>query len=164
VTAGIDRDKRIAAYEAVHDDYHGIMLKALADRLAEAFAEHLHQRVRKELWGYAPDEDLSNDALIAEQYRGIRPAPGYPACPEHTEKGEIFRVLDASKNAEMCLTESFAMLPAASVSGYYFSHPESAYFGIGRIGRDQLEDYAARKQMALEEAEKWLGPLLNSDD
>ena len=153
-------EKRVAALEAAHDDYAAIMLKVLADRLAEAFAERLHERVRREFWGYAPDERWSQAELIAEAYRGIRPAPGYPACPDHTTKGELFRVLNAGRNADMQLTESFAMLPASSVSGFYLSHPESTYFAVGRIGRDQLEDYARRTGMALEEAEKWLAPNL----
>jgi 5-methyltetrahydrofolate--homocysteine methyltransferase len=153
-------EERVAALEAAHDDYAAIMLKVLADRLAEAFAERLHERVRREFWGYAPDERWSKAELIAEAYRGIRPAPGYPACPDHTAKGELFRVLDAARNADMQLTESFAMLPASSVSGFYLSHPESTYFAVGRIGRDQLEDYARRSGMAIEEAEKWLAPNL----
>ena len=153
-------DARVAAYEAKHDDYNAIMLKVLADRLAEAFAEHLHQRVRQEFWGYAADEALSSEDLIAEKYRGIRPAPGYPACPDHTEKGELFRLLDAPGNAGMSLTESFAMLPASAVSGFYLAHPEANYFAVGKIGRDQVEDYARRKNMPLEEAERWLAPYL----
>jgi 5-methyltetrahydrofolate--homocysteine methyltransferase len=153
-------ETRLADYEAKNDDYNAIMLKVLADRLAEAFAEHLHQRVRRELWGYASDEALTNEELIAEKYRGIRPAPGYPACPDHTEKGTLFRLLDAPKNAGMTLTESFAMLPASAVSGFYFSHPDSAYFAVGKLGRDQVEDYARRKAMTLEDAERWLAPYL----
>jgi 5-methyltetrahydrofolate--homocysteine methyltransferase len=153
-------DARLAEYEAKNDDYNAIMLKVLADRLAEAFAEHLHQRVRREFWGYAADEALSNEDLIAEKYRGIRPAPGYPACPDHTEKGDLFRLLDAPKNAGMTLTESFAMLPASAVSGFFFSHPDSGYFAVGKLGRDQVEDYARRKGMSLEEAERWLSPYL----
>ena len=160
VTAGIGLDRLVRDFEAAHDDYNAIMAKALADRLAEAFAERLHQRVRQEFWGYAVDELLKNDDLIAEQYRGIRPAPGYPACPDHTEKGELFRVLDAPHNASITLTETFAMSPAASVSGYYFAHPEARYFGTGRIDRDQAADYARRKGMSLAEAEKWLAPVL----
>jgi 5-methyltetrahydrofolate--homocysteine methyltransferase len=136
------------------------MLKALADRLAEAFAEHLHQRVRREYWGYAADEALSNEDLIAEKYRGIRPAPGYPACPDHTEKGALFTLLDAGRNAQMQLTESYAMLPTAAVSGFYLSHPDASYFAVGKIGPDQLEDYARRKGMSVAEAEKWLAPWL----
>jgi 5-methyltetrahydrofolate--homocysteine methyltransferase len=153
-------DERVAAFEAAHDDYAAIMLKVLADRLAEAFAERLHERVRREFWGYAPEERLSKAELLAEAYRGIRPAPGYPACPDHTAKGELFRLLDAAGNAGMRLTESFAMLPASSVSGFYLSHPDSSYFAVGRIGRDQLEDYARRSRLAVDEAEKWLAPNL----
>ena len=153
-------DERVASFEAQHDDYSAIMLKVLADRLAEAFAERLHERVRREFWGYAPDERLSAAELISEAYRGIRPAPGYPACPDHCAKADIFRVLDAERNAAMHLTESFAMLPASSVSGFYLSHPESSYFAVGKIGRDQLEDFAARSGRSLEEAEKWLSANL----
>ena len=160
VTAGLGLDEVVARYEADHDDYNAIMAKALADRLAEALAEWTHARVRRELWGYAPDEALDNDALIAEKYRGIRPAPGYPSCPDHTEKGELFSVLSAPETAGIHLTESFAMLPAASVSGYYFAHPQAAYFGLGRIGRDQVEDYAARKEMSVEQVERWLASSL----
>ena len=145
---------------ADNDDYGSIMAAALADRLAEAFAELLHERVRRELWGYAPDEALDNDALIAERYQGIRPAPGYPSCPDHTEKRTIFDLLDAERAAGIQLTESMAMLPGASVSGYYFWHPEARYFGLGRIDRDQLEDYARRKGWSAEEAERWLAPNL----
>ena len=133
VTSGIGIEARVEEFEARHDDYSAIMLKSLADRLAEAFAEHLHQRVRREFWGYAADETLDNDALIREEYRGIRPAPGYPACPDHTEKGDLFRLLDAPK-VGITLTESYAMWPAAAVSGFYFSHPESQYFAVGKIG------------------------------
>ena len=140
VTAGIGIDERVAEYEARHDDYNAIMLKALADRLAEAFAEHLHWRVRRELWGYSPDEDADSERLVREKYRGIRPAPGYPACPDHTEKGPLFDLLDVIENAEMTLTENYAMLPTAAVSGLYFSHPESQYFAVGKIERDQVED------------------------
>ncbi len=160
VTAGGGIERKIAEFEARHDDYSAIMLKVLADRLAEAFAEHLHERVRREFWAYASDERLDNAQLIAEAYRGIRPAPGYPACPDHTEKGALFALLEAQVNADMRLTESFAMLPAASVSGFYFSHPESSYFAVGKIGRDQLEDYARRKAMSFAEAERWLAPVL----
>jgi 5-methyltetrahydrofolate--homocysteine methyltransferase len=160
VTAGGGIERKIAEFEAAHDDYGAIMLKVLADRLAEAFAEHLHERVRREYWGYADDERLDNAQLIAEAYRGIRPAPGYPACPDHTEKAALFALIDAQAHAGMRLTESFAMLPAASVSGFYFSHPESSYFAVGRIGRDQLEDYARRKAMSVAEAERWLAPVL----
>jgi 5-methyltetrahydrofolate--homocysteine methyltransferase len=160
VTAGIGIEHRIAGFEADHDDYHAILLKALADRLAEAFAERLHERVRKEFWGYAMGENLSNEELIREEYRGIRPAPGYPACPDHTEKGILWNLLDPIGNAGMHLTESFAMLPTASVSGFYFSHPEARYFGLGKIGRDQVEDYAPRKGMTVREVERWLAPVL----
>jgi len=160
VTAGLGVAEKVREFEAAHDDYHAILLKALADRLAEALAEQMHGRIRRELWGYAPDEMLDNEALIAEAYRGIRPAPGYPSCPDHTEKGELFRVLAAPDNAVMSLTESFAMRPAASVSGYYFAHPEARYFGLGRIDRDQVADYAARKGWDVETAEKWLAPNL----
>ena len=151
---------KLALFEAQHDDYNAIMLKVLADRLAEAFAEHLHERVRREYWGYAPDERLTAAQLIAEEYRGIRPAPGYPACPDHTEKHALFALLDAPRNAGITLTESFAMLPASAVSGFYLSHPESSYFAVGKIGRDQVEDYARRKSIAVAEAEKWLAPYL----
>ncbi|MGW8269226.1 MAG: vitamin B12 dependent-methionine synthase activation domain-containing protein, partial [Burkholderiales bacterium] len=160
VTAGGGIDARVAQFEAQHDDYSAIMLKALADRLAEAFAEHLHARVRREFWGYAADEQLENDALIEEAYRGIRPAPGYPACPDHTEKAQLFALLGASENASMQLTESFAMLPTASVSGFYFSHPESSYFAVGKVGNDQVADYARRKGIPVAEAERWLAPNL----
>ena len=159
VTAGIGIEKKLAEFEKKHDDYSAIMLKALADRLAEAFTELLHKRVRREFWGYARDENLDNDALIAEQYRGIRPAPGYPACPDHTEKGPLFKVLGAERIG-MRLTESYAMYPASSVSGFYFSHPQSQYFAVGKVGRDQVEDYARRKGMPLDEAERWLAPYL----
>ncbi len=160
VTAGGGIEVRIAEFEARHDDYGAIMLKSLADRLAEALAERLHERVRREFWGYAVDEKLATDELVGEKYRGIRPAPGYPACPDHTEKRFLFDLLDAERNADMVLTESCAMLPAASVSGFYLSHVESSYFAVGKIGRDQLEDYAKRKGMHIEEAERWLAPYL----
>jgi len=160
VTAGGGIDGRLARFEAEHDDYSAIMLKVLADRFAEALTERLHERVRREFWGYAADEKLTNEQLIAEQYRGIRPAPGYPACPDHTEKRMLFGLLDAQKNADMQLTESFAMLPAASVAGFFLSHPEASYFAVGKIGRDQLEDYARRKSMSIAEAERWLAPYL----
>jgi 5-methyltetrahydrofolate--homocysteine methyltransferase len=163
VTAGIGIDAHVARFEADHDDYNAILLKSLADRLAEAFAERLHQRVRKEFWGYAADESLDNDALVAEGYRGIRPAPGYPACPEHSEKGTLFQWLDAPGNADMSLTESFAMLPTAAVSGYYFSHPESQYFVVGRVSKEQVEDYAKRKGVTLAQAERWLASNLDYD-
>ncbi len=160
VTTGLGIEKRIKEYEADHDDYHSIMLKALADRLAEAFAELMHLKVRKELWGYAADEHLANDELIKEQYKGIRPAPGYPACPEHTEKALLWQLLDAEENAGIELTDSMAMWPAAAVSGWYFAHPESKYFAVGKINRDQVEDYARRKGMSVEDAERWLAPSL----
>jgi 5-methyltetrahydrofolate--homocysteine methyltransferase len=161
VTAGIGEDKHIKKFEAAKDDYSAIMLRALADRLAEAFAERMHERVRKDYWGYAPDENLANDQLIKEAYRGIRPAPGYPAQPEHSEKGTLFKLLDAEHKIGVTLTESYAMWPGSSVSGFYFAHPESRYFGIGKIERDQVEDYAKRKGWAVAEAERWLGPILN---
>ena len=160
VTAGLGIERKLAEFEAQHDDYNAILLKALADRLAEAFAEHLHQRVRREYWGYAADEALSNEEMIAEKYRGIRPAAGYPACPDHTEKGSLFALLEAEKHTGMALTESFAMHPAASVSGFYLAHPAARYFAVTKIGRDQLEDYAKRKGMTLAEAERWLAPVL----
>jgi 5-methyltetrahydrofolate--homocysteine methyltransferase len=162
VTAGHGLAEHKAAFEAAHDDYSAILLTALADRLAEAFAERLHERVRRELWGYAADEALDNAALIAEAYQGIRPAPGYPASPDHTEKVTIFRLLEATERAGMELTESMAMLPAASVSGLYLWRPEARYFGVGRIDRDQLADYAARKGWTVTEAERWLAPNLAS--
>ena len=160
VTAGHGLAEARVRFEAAHDDYSAILLTALADRLAEAFAERLHELVRRELWGYAAAEELDNDALIKESYQGIRPAPGYPACPDHTEKETLFRLLEAESRAGITLTESMAMLPAASVSGYYFWHPQARYFGLGRIGRDQLEDYARRKGWTLPEAERWLAPNL----
>jgi 5-methyltetrahydrofolate--homocysteine methyltransferase len=163
VTAGIGEEETAARFAAAHDDYSKIMVKALADRLAEAFAEHLHARVRREFWGYAKDEALTPAELIAEKYRGIRPAPGYPAQPDHTEKATLFKLLDAGKATGITLTESFAMAPAASVSGLYFSHPQSHYFGVGKIERDQVEDYARRKGWPLAEAERWLAPILNYD-
>jgi len=161
VTAGIGIDARVAEFEKQHDDYSAILLKALADRLAEAFAELLHARIRREFWGYAADEVLDNEALIAEKYRGIRPAPGYPACPEHSEKGPLFELLQAPLNAGITITESYAMLPTAAVSGFYFSHPQAKYFAIGKIGRDQVADYANRKGWTLEQAERWLAPVIN---
>ena len=160
VTAGLDIEERLAAYERAHDDYHAIMLKALADRFAEAAAEWLHARVRKEFWAYAPAETLSCDELIKEAYRGIRPAPGYPACPDHTVKGPLFKLLDAPARTGMGLTDSFAMTPAAAVSGFYFAHPDAHYFAVSKIGRDQLEDWARRTGMTVAEAERWLAPLL----
>jgi 5-methyltetrahydrofolate--homocysteine methyltransferase len=163
VTAGIGEEDVARRFERANDDYSKIMVKALADRLAEAFAEALHEKVRRELWAYAPGEKLSNEELIAETYAGIRPAPGYPAQPDHTEKGTLFRLLDAETATGLKLTESYAMWPAAAVSGLYFSHPDSAYFGIGKIGRDQVADYAVRKGWGIEEAERWLAPILNYD-
>ena len=163
VTAGIGIEKKLAEFKAAHDDYSDIMLKALADRLAESFAERLHERVRREFWAYAPDEKLSNEDLIREQYRGIRPAPGYPACPDHTEKRKLFDLLQAEKNAGITLTESFAMLPTAAVSGFYFAHPDSQYFGLGKISKDQVADYAKRKGQDLETTERWLAPNLSYD-
>jgi 5-methyltetrahydrofolate--homocysteine methyltransferase len=160
VTTGTGIDARVAEFEKNHDDYSAIMLKALADRLAEAFAELLHQRVRREFWGYAKDEALSNEDLIEEKYRGIRPAPGYPACPEHSEKGPLFDLLKAPENAGITLTESYAMLPTAAVSGFYFSHPQSSYFAVAKIERDQVEDYAKRKGWDMQTAERWLAPNL----
>jgi 5-methyltetrahydrofolate--homocysteine methyltransferase len=160
VTAGPEAHVRAEAFKQAGDDYNSIMVLALADRLAEAFAERMHERVRREFWAYAPDEALANTALIDEQYRGIRPAPGYPACPDHTEKATLFALLEAEKHTGLTLTESFAMWPAAAVSGFYFSHPGSAYFGVGRIGADQIADYAARKGMDVAEAETWLAPNL----
>jgi 5-methyltetrahydrofolate--homocysteine methyltransferase len=161
VTAGIGEDVVADRFKNANDDYSSILCKALADRLAEAFAERMHARVRKEFWGYAPDETLKPDALILEQYAGIRPAPGYPAQPDHTEKATLFRLLDAEATAGVKLTESFAMWPGSSVSGLYFSHPESFYFGVGKIERDQVEDYAARKGWSIAETERWLAPVLN---
>jgi 5-methyltetrahydrofolate--homocysteine methyltransferase len=163
VTTGIGEEDVARRFERANDDYSKIMVKALADRLAEAFAEAIHEKVRRELWAYAPTEKLSNQELIAETYSGIRPAPGYPAQPDHTEKGTLFELLDAEKAAGVKLTESYAMWPAAAVSGLYFSHPESRYFGLGKIGRDQVEDYAKRKGWTVVEAERWLAPVLNYD-
>ena len=161
LTAGIGEEDVARRFDRANDDYSKILVKALADRLAEAFAEALHAKVRRELWGYAPDETLSNEQLIAEDYVGIRPAPGYPAQPDHTEKGTLFDLLDAEKAIGVKLTESYAMWPSAAVSGFYFANPESRYFGVGKIGRDQVADYAARKGWSIEEAERWLGPILN---
>jgi 5-methyltetrahydrofolate--homocysteine methyltransferase len=160
VTAGVGIEEHVARFEAAHDDYNAILLKALADRLAEAFAERLHERVRREFWGYAADENFDNEALIKEAYQGIRPAPGYPACHDHTQKADLFELLDATNNVGIELTESFAMLPTAAVSGYYIHHPQAQYFGTGKIGRDQVEDYAARKGMDVATAERWLAPIL----
>jgi 5-methyltetrahydrofolate--homocysteine methyltransferase len=163
VTSGIGIDEHVARFEAQHDDYSSIMLKALADRLAEALAERLHERVRREFWAYAPQEHLDNTDLIREEYQGIRPAPGYPACPDHTEKALLWRLLDADRTAGIHLTESFAMFPTAAVSGFYFSHPKAHYFGVGKIDRDQVLSYAQRKGMTLNEAERWLAPILGYD-
>jgi 5-methyltetrahydrofolate--homocysteine methyltransferase len=163
VTTGLGADALAKSYEAAHDDYNSIMVKALADRLAEALAERMHQRVRTEFWAYQTSEKLTNEELIKEKYSGIRPAPGYPACPDHTEKDTLFKLLDATANADIKLTEHFAMLPAASVSGFYYSHPQSKYFAVGRIGKDQVEDYARRKDMTVSEAERWLSPSLSYD-
>ena len=160
VTTGIGLDEKVREFEARHDDYSSIMLKALADRLAEALAERMHERARREFWGYAPEERFTNDQLVREEYRGIRPAPGYPACPDHTEKATLWQMLDVEKTAGIRLTESFAMYPTAAVSGWYFSHPEARYFQVGRIDADQVADYAQRKGMALAEAERWLAPLI----
>lgn len=160
VTTGDEVEQRAKEFEKDHDDYSSIMVKAMGDRLAEAFAERMHERVRKEFWGFEPDEDLSNEDLVSEKYRGIRPAPGYPACPDHTEKRTLFDILEAEANTGLQLTESFAMFPAAAVSGYYFAHPDAAYFGVGRIHKDQVEDYAKRKGMELSVIERWLQPNL----
>jgi 5-methyltetrahydrofolate--homocysteine methyltransferase len=154
-------DSHVARFKAGHDDYNDILLKALADRLAEAFAEALHLHVRTDLWGYAAGEQLTNDALIREQYRGIRPAPGYPACPEHSLKTTLFELLDATAQTGITLTESFAMLPTSAVSGFYFGHAQAEYFGVARIGPDQVADYAARRGVELQQAERWLRPNLD---
>jgi 5-methyltetrahydrofolate--homocysteine methyltransferase len=160
LTTGIGCDELVAEFEANYDDYNSIMAKALADRLAEAFAERMHELVRKDYWGYAKEEHLTNEDLIKEEYAGIRPAPGYPACPEHTEKGTLFTLLDAEEKIGLHLTESYAMHPTAAVSGFYFAHPESRYFGLGKITKDQIEDYAVRKEMSIDEVERWLSPNL----
>ncbi len=163
VTAGIGIDEHVARFEADNDDYSAIVLKALADRLAEALAEYLHERVRREFWAYAPDERMANDELIAEAYVGIRPAPGYPSCPDHTEKAKLWSLLEVNESIGLRLTDSYAMYPTAAVSGFYFSHPESRYFAVGKIGRDQLESYAERKRLDVVEAERWLAPYLGYD-
>ncbi|MDG1437905.1 MAG: vitamin B12 dependent-methionine synthase activation domain-containing protein, partial [Emcibacteraceae bacterium] len=163
VTAGIGIEEKLELFKSNHDDYNDILLKALADRFAEAFAEHMHECVRQEYWGYASGEALSNEELIKEKYRGIRPAPGYPACPDHTEKPGLFSLLNARQNAGIDLTDSMAMLPASSVSGYYLGHPDSQYFGIGKISKDQVTDYAKRKNIELRLAERWLAPNLAYD-
>jgi 5-methyltetrahydrofolate--homocysteine methyltransferase len=160
VTAGLGSSEKVAEFKKANDDYNAILLESLADRLAEAFAERLHERVRKDLWGYAPREHLDVEELIKEHYRGIRPAPGYPACPDHTEKETLWRLLDAERTTGIVLTESYAMWPGASVSGWYFAHPDSRYFAVGRINRDQVADYARRKGWTLRQAEKWLAPNL----
>jgi 5-methyltetrahydrofolate--homocysteine methyltransferase len=152
--------EHIDRFAAEHDEYNKILVQILADRFVEAFAECLHEQVRKQHWGYAAGESLSNEQLIHEEYKGVRPAPGYPACPDHTEKLKLFALLQATENIGIELTESLAMNPPASVCGWYFAHPQSHYFGLGKIGRDQLEDYAERKGMAIEEAERWLRPVL----
>jgi 5-methyltetrahydrofolate--homocysteine methyltransferase len=163
LTAGIGIEEHVARFEAAHDDYSSIMLKALADRLAEALAERMHERVRRELWAYAPREQLDGAGLIREEYQGIRPAPGYPACPDHTEKAALWRLLDAQRSTGIRLTESFAMFPTAAVSGFYFSHPKAHYFGVGKVDRDQVASYAQRKGMTLTETERWLAPILGYD-
>jgi 5-methyltetrahydrofolate--homocysteine methyltransferase len=160
VTTGLGIGEKIDEFKAALDDYSAILLESLADRLAEAFAERMHERVRRDLWGYAPDEHLGNEALIAERYQGIRPAPGYPACPDHTEKAALWDLLDVKANTGIELTESMAMWPGAAVSGWYFSHPQSQYFVVGRLGRDQVVEYAERKGWSLAEAERWLSPNL----
>jgi 5-methyltetrahydrofolate--homocysteine methyltransferase len=160
VASGFGIEKKIKEFEAGHDDYSAIMLKALADRFAEAFAERLHERVRKEFWGYAARETLNNEALIEEKYQGIRPAPGYPACPDHTEKGLLWELLKVKEHTGITLTDSFAMYPTAAVSGWYFSHPDSRYFGLGKINHDQVQDYAHRKEVELQQMERWLSPAL----
>jgi 5-methyltetrahydrofolate--homocysteine methyltransferase len=160
VTAGLNIEAALKPFAQSHDDYQSILLKALADRLAEALAERMHQLVRKQLWAYAADESLNHNELIAEAYKGIRPAPGYPACPDHSEKTKLFDLLQAEQNAQMQLTESFAMLPAAAVSGYYFGHPDSRYFVLGPVAEDQLEDYVRRKQCTHDEARYWLAANL----
>jgi 5-methyltetrahydrofolate--homocysteine methyltransferase len=160
VSAGFGTEALCKTFEQDHDDYNSIMTKALADRLAEAFAEFLHKRAREE-WGFGKDENLSTEELIREKYQGIRPAAGYPACPDHTEKQTLWRLLDVEANTGIKLTESFAMWPGASVSGLYFANPESKYFGVGKLGRDQVLDYHLRKQMELQTVERWLGPYLN---
>ena len=161
VTAGGEIEQRVAAFEAAHDDYSAILLKSLADRLAEALAEYMHAYMRRHFWAYAPHENLDNNALITEQYQGIRPAPGYPACPDHTEKGLLWDLLSVKAHTGMFLTESFAMYPAASVSGWYFSHPDSKYFGLGQIDSDQVVDYAERTGYSVKEMERWLAPVIN---
>ena len=160
VTAGIGIEKLVEKYEKDHDDYNSILIKAIADRLAEAFAEYLHKKVRTEIWGYSEQENLENEDLISEKYVGIRPAPGYPACPDHLEKTTIWEVLKVKEKIGLELTESLAMFPTASVSGCYFANPKAKYFGVGKITEDQLKDYAERKNVDLELAKKWLSPNL----
>ncbi len=160
VTAGLGIDALVARFEAEHDDYNAILVKALADRLVEALAERLHQRVRTEVWGYTGEERLDHEALIEERYQGIRPAPGYPACPDHTEKLLLWELLDVEKNTGITLTEGLAMIPTAAVSGWYFSHPKSRYFGVGKINEDQVHNYARRKGMDVKAIERWLGTHL----
>jgi 5-methyltetrahydrofolate--homocysteine methyltransferase len=160
VTTGIGIDERVKKFEAAHDDYSAIMLKALADRLAEAFAELMHEKLRRDHWGYAPDEDLQNTDLVKEKYRGIRPAPGYPSCPDHNQKAALWKLLDVERNTGIKLTESFAMLPAASVSGFYYAHPLSRYFSVGKIYHDQVEDYSSRTGMDVKSVERWLAANL----
>jgi 5-methyltetrahydrofolate--homocysteine methyltransferase len=163
-TAGIGAEEVAKAYQDNGDDYNSIMVKALADRLAEACAEWLHQQVRKEHWGYDPEETLDNEALIKEQYKGIRPAPGYPACPDHTEKGTLFDLLDDNGQSGVTLTEHYAMFPAAAVSGWYFAHPQAQYFAVGKVDRDQVHSYTARKGQDLAVSERWLAPNLGYDN
>ena len=163
VTAGAEEEKISARFAQANDDYGSIMVKALADRIAEALAERMHERVRREFWAYAADEALTPEEVISEAYRGIRPAPGYPAQPDHTEKRTIFDLLGAERRTGVTLTESFAMWPGSSVSGLYFSHPEAHYFGVAKVERDQVEDYADRKGMSVLEVERWLAPVLNYD-
>jgi 5-methyltetrahydrofolate--homocysteine methyltransferase len=163
VTAGFGIEEHVERFEKDHDDYSSIILKALADRLAEASAEYMHARVRKEFWGYQPEETLTNNDLIAEKYRGIRPAPGYPACPDHTEKGTLWELLDVEASIGLQLTESYAMYPTAAVSGFYFAHPDAKYFAVGKVDRDQVQSYAERKGISFVEAQKWLAPNLGYD-
>ena len=164
VTAGLGIEAHVERFERAHDDYSAIILKALADRLAEAAAEHFHERVRREFWGYSRAEELTHEQLIHEAYRGIRPAPGYPACPDHAEKAKLWRLLDVENAAGIRLTDSYAMYPTAAVSGWYFAHPEARYFAVGKLGRDQIEDYARRQGITRAQAEKWLAPNLGYSD
>jgi 5-methyltetrahydrofolate--homocysteine methyltransferase len=163
VSTGFGIEEHVKRFQQDHDDYNAILLEALADRFAEALAEKMHELTRKVFWGYATDESLRNEEIIKEKYQGIRPAPGYPACPEHTEKGTLWELLQPEDRIGLKITESYAMWPAAAVSGFYFSHPQSRYFGTGKIQRDQVEDYAKRKGWTMAEAEKWLGPVLGYD-